>query len=262
LDVELIETRDGRVALLTLNRPDSLNALNPSLMRTLTETLQSIAEDESVGCVVLTGAGRGFCSGGDTRAIAKATNERAEGVEAKPRTTEERAQWLRRCAEASRLLHDMPKPTIAMINGPCAGAGLSMAGACDFRFAGASATFFGAFTSNGMPGDYGSSWVWTQVLGAAKARQLILLDEKRDAAAAHAFGIVDRLYANEALREETMKVAHVLASRPPSGLALAKANLNAAHTLAFDAYLDLESLNMMRGREALIAARKAATPES
>jgi 2-(1,2-epoxy-1,2-dihydrophenyl)acetyl-CoA isomerase len=257
LDDVLIEAVDSGVAVLTLNRPDSLNALNTDLMRRLVEGVRRATEDEAVRCIVLTGAGRGFCAGGDVKAIGQATEARVADAAPPRSTTEARTRWLRRSAEASRMLFEASKPVIAMINGACAGAGLSLAAACDFRFAAASAKFRPAFTANGMPGDYGGSWLWTRILGPSKARQLYLLDEKRDAAAALAFGLVDRVYEDTALEAETMQVAQALAALPPTGLAYAKANLNAALCEGFAASLDRESLNMMLARNALVEARRA-----
>jgi 2-(1,2-epoxy-1,2-dihydrophenyl)acetyl-CoA isomerase len=256
----LIEGVEDGVALLTLNRPDSLNALNPDLMRRLTDAVRAAADDEAVRCVVLTGAGRGFCAGGDLKAIGKAADARSTS-DAPPRSsTETRARWLRRSAEAARLLHEMPKPTIAMINGACAGAGLSLAAACDLRFAAQSARFRSAFTPGGMSGDYGGSWLWTQILGTAKARQLYFIDEKRDAEAALAFGLVDAVQPDETLHATVMGIARQLAALPGAGLAYAKANLNAALTENFAASLDRESLAMMLARNALVEERRRAAP--
>lgn len=264
-EIELLKVSHvGRVAVLTLNRPDSLNALTPPLMRALVETLQRLSDDEETRCVVLTGEGRGFCAGGDTRAIDKAAEERArEGAtpsmaaaNRRPQTTEHRARWLRRCAEASRLLHEMPKPTIAMINGPCAGAGLSLAAACDLRYAAKSAVFKPSFASHGLSGDYGGSWLWTRILGPSKARQLYFFDERRDADAALAFGLVDEVFDDDALREVTMQRATHLADWPGAGLAYAKVNLNAAIGENLSTSLDRESLGMMLSRNVLVEARR------
>lgn len=253
----LIERVEGQVAILTLNRPDTLNALNAELMRDLPGRLQRLAEDDAVRCVVLTGAGRGFCAGGDTRSISTLADQLVKGDKGRRGSTEYRTRWLRRCVEASRWLHEMPKPTIAMVNGPCAGAGMSLAAACDFRFAAASAKFVPAFLQFGMPGDYGGSWLWSRILGTAKARQLYLLGEHRDAAAALAFGIVDRIFADDMLEAETMAVAGQLAALPAAGIAYAKANLNAAESETFVQSLDRESLNMMLARNAITESRKA-----
>jgi 2-(1,2-epoxy-1,2-dihydrophenyl)acetyl-CoA isomerase len=258
-------SRVGRVSIVTLNRPESLNALNPPLMRTLVETLQKLSEDDEVRCVILTGAGKGFCSGGDVRAINKAVEDRlkeagpaaaAATAERRPQTTEHRARWLRRSAEASRILHEMPKPTIAMINGACAGAGLSLAAACDFRYAAASAIFRPSFSSNGLSGDYGGSWLWSRILGPSKARQLYFFDQRRDANSALAFGLVDEVFADEALAEVVLERATHLANLPGAGLAYAKVNLNAALNEGFTASLDRESLGMMLSRNVLVEARR------
>ena len=254
----LLETQSGKVLILCLNRPDSLNSLDAPLMKRLRDSVRAAAENDSVGCVVLTGSGKGFCSGGDVRAIQSAAKSRVESNASTPDSTDSRTRWLRRSAEVSQLLHEMPKPTIAMINGACAGAGLSLAAACDMRFAAQSSKFRPAFTSNGMPGDYGGSWLWTHILGTAKARQLYFLDELRDASQALAFGLVDRVIDDDALQRETLAVAERLAAAPAPGLAYAKANLNAALTENFASALDRESLSMMRARDVLVAARKAA----
>ncbi len=257
-------SRDGGVAMVMLNRPDVLNALNPSLMRGLAEMLGELAADEAVRCVVLTGAGRGFCAGGDVRAINKAADDRISAVPAgdgddsrrTAATTEQRANWLRRCAEASRLLHEMPKPTIAMINGACAGAGLSLAAACDFRYAAHSAVFRPSFLINGMSGDYGGSWLWTRILGTSKARQLYFYDQRRDARSALDFGLVDEIFADAELAGEVLARAHQLASLPGAGAAFAKANLNAACDESLSKSLDRDSQGMMLSREVLVEARR------
>ncbi len=253
----LLERIEGGVGILTLNRPDTLNALNAELMRNLPVALQALAENEAVRCVILTGAGKGFCSGGDTRSISTLADQLVKGEKGRRGTTEYRTRWLRRCVEAARWLHEMPKPTIAMVNGACAGAGMSLAAACDFRFAAASAKFVPAFLQFGMSGDYGGSWLWSRILGSAKARQLYLFGEKRNAAEALAFGIVDRVFADDALEAETMALANHLAGLSPAGVAYAKANLNAAESETLAQSLDRESLNMMLARNAITEARKA-----
>jgi 2-(1,2-epoxy-1,2-dihydrophenyl)acetyl-CoA isomerase len=254
----------GRTAVVTLNRPEALNALVPPLMRGLVDVLHKLAEDEEVRCVVLTGAGKGFCAGGDIRAINKAADERAKGsvtvslagANRRPQTTEHRARWLRRCAEASRLLHEMPKPTIAMINGACAGAGLSLAAACDFRYSAESAVFRPSFSAHGLSGDYGGSWLWTRILGASKARQLYFFDQRRDAQAALEFGLVDEVFLDDALSEAVMAKADYLANLPGAGIAYAKVNLNAALQEGLAASLDRESIGMMLSRNVLVEAKR------
>ena len=232
------DTEGGRI--LTLNRPDRLNALNDSIMAPLADMTADAARDPSVGCVIVTGAGRGFCSGGDLkgdRRSAEVTPEQGSGVE-------QGHQRLRSHMETSRLLHDMPKPTIAMVNGPVAGAGIGIAGACDLRFAGASATFLSAFDRIGGSGDFGSTWFWTKILGTAKARELMFLGEKFDAEKALSFGLYTRVFPDESLREETIKVAKRLAAGPRMGWRYMKANLNFAEDAQFEAHLEQEALFM------------------
>jgi 2-(1,2-epoxy-1,2-dihydrophenyl)acetyl-CoA isomerase len=256
----LIEEQEGSVAILKLNRPDSLNALDPDLMRAFLAAVTRVADDDRVSCVVITGAGRGFCSGGDRRASNQAAeaagNAREPLEEERAEALEQRIAWLRRSAEVTRILHRMPKPTIAMINGGCAGAGLSIAGACDLRFAAKSAKFVSAFTSIGMPGDYGGSWYWTAILGTAKARELYLLSDLLSSEEALEFGLVNRLFPDETLRAETMAIAQRIAALPGTGFAYAKENLNAALQEGLAASLDRESRNMMLARQALIEARR------
>lgn len=241
-DEILIENQSG-VRIITLNRPDRLNALTNSIMGPLADACADAARDGSVGCVVMTGAGRGFCSGGDLKADEKATTVSPPSQEHGGRT-EQGYTRLRGFMETSRLLHEMPKPTIAMINGPVAGAGIGIAGACDLRFAARSASFLTAFDRIGAGGDFGSTWFWTKILGTGMARELFLLGEKLSAEEAFARNIYTRLFEDEALREETLKAAHRLADGPRMGYRYMKQNLNNAEDFAFEAALDAEALNM------------------
>ena len=163
MEQELLESLSEGVVTLTLNRPERLNALSTPIMEGLLEALPRLAQDPAVGVVVLTGAGRAFCSGGDVKSMAEGSAER---------TAPEAVRQLRGRMEVSRLLHEMPKPTIAMVNGPAAGAGLSLALACDLRVAGQSAGFFTAFAKVGFSGDFGGSYFLTHLVGPAKAREL------------------------------------------------------------------------------------------
>ena len=240
---EILIDDDGGVRVITLNRPDRLNALTSYIMAPLADACADAARDASVGCVVVTGAGRGFCAGGDIKeggadkAVVAANSETGS-------RTEQGFTRLRGFMETARLLHEMPKPTIAMVNGPVAGAGIGIAGACDLRFAGRSATFLTAFDRIGASGDFGSTWFWTKILGTGVARELFLLGEKLTAEEAFAKGIYTRLLDDAALREETLKAAHRLADGPRMGFRYMKANLNNAEDFAFEAALDAEALNM------------------
>jgi 2-(1,2-epoxy-1,2-dihydrophenyl)acetyl-CoA isomerase len=235
-----------------------MNALDRRLMNALPEAVARAAENREVACVVLTGAGKGFCPGGDVGAINKAASAR-EAVKpaADPDGVERRIAWVRRSAEAARLLHEMHKPTIAMINGACAGAGLCLAGACDLRIAAASAVFASAFTRFGLPGDYGGTYFWTRILGTAKARELYLLGEKMDAARALEFGLVTRVVADAELRAATMAIARGFADGSRPAFAYAKRTLNAAENAALAEVMDLDSMSTILAREANARAKAA-----
>jgi 2-(1,2-epoxy-1,2-dihydrophenyl)acetyl-CoA isomerase len=252
-DTVLIEN-EGGVRIVTLNRPDRLNALNGEIMAPLADAVADAARDNAVGCVVVTGAGRGFCSGGDLKGDrgGPVAASREDGSR-----TEQGYARLRGFMETSRLLHEMSKPTIAMINGPVAGAGIGIAGACDLRFAGESATFLTAFDRIGAGGDFGSTWFWTKIVGTGVARELFLLGEKLTAAEAFAKGLYTRLFTDELLREETLKAAHRLANGPRVGFRYMKQNLNNAEDWAFEAQFDQEALNMGLSTQASGAIWKA-----
>lgn len=253
--LEVLVEKDEGVAIVTLNRPDRLNALTSSIMEQLRSAIISVAEDDGVGCVILTGSGRGFCAGGDLK---DGGRDRFEVTPEKGSRIEQSNAQLRRFMQSSELLHDMGKPTIAMINGPVAGAGVGLAGACDLRFAGESASFVTAFDRIGAGGDFGSSYFWTKILGTGVARELFLLSEKLSAQEAFAKGIYTKLFPDAELCAATLAVAHRLANGPRMGWRYMKANLNKAEAASFGDALDHEALNMTLSTTATGVIWKAA----
>lgn len=255
-------TRDGRVLVVTLNRPDRLNALTPQLHARLLATLQQAAGDPTVGAIVLTGAGRAFCAGGDMQQR-DATNpaERAS----RP-TLEERADGLLHHGETARLLHTMPKPTIAMINGAAAGAGFALALACDMRFAARSTVLTTSYVRVAMSGDLGVSYFLTKLLGSAKARELMFFSDKISAEEALRIGMVTRVEADAGLRDTTLQIATRLAEGPAVALRYIKQNILRAETGSLDEVIESEAFNMARcGRtqdvkEAVLAFREKRPP--
>jgi 2-(1,2-epoxy-1,2-dihydrophenyl)acetyl-CoA isomerase len=241
----LTELRD-RVLYLTLNRPDKLNAMSPSMMSGVLSSLQQAATDPAIGAVVVTGAGRGFCAGGDVSAMRNRNEAAAAGAET---TIEDRVAGLRRGEEASCLLHEMPKVTIAAINGPAAGAGLSLAMAADLRFAADNARLGTAFARVGFSGDYGGTWSLTQLVGSAKARELYFLPDMLDAAEALRIGLVNRVFPAASFRDEVHALARQVANGPTLAYRYMKANLNLALTHEFSELLDREAWGQtMTGR--------------
>ena len=236
---DLLEvTKDG-VALVTMNRPSRLNALSGPMLEAMLEALPRLGEDPGVGVVILTGAGRAFCAGGDVKAM-------AEGSEGGGANFEEKAQALRAAMEISRWLHEMPKPTIAMVRGPAAGAGLSLALACDLRIAGDTARFGTAFARVGYPGDFGGSFFLTQIVGTAKARELYFTADMLDAQEALALGLVNKVIPDAQLEEETFILAARLARGPRIAYRYMKRNLNAAEGGTLKDLLDLEAWHQTR----------------
>jgi 2-(1,2-epoxy-1,2-dihydrophenyl)acetyl-CoA isomerase len=212
----------------------------------LRDQLRALADDPAVRAVVLTGAGRGFCAGGDV------TSMTGEGGGGEPID-------LRSIMEVAELLCTMPAVTIAAVNGPCAGAGLSFAAACDLRYAARTAVFVSAFLRVGSSGDHGSAWVLTRAVGPARARELLLLGDRIDADRAAEIGLVSAVVDDRGLRAHVARVAAHVAGMPPTATRLMKQNLNDAVTLPLGAYLDAETERFGRcsGSDEAIAAAKA-----
>jgi 2-(1,2-epoxy-1,2-dihydrophenyl)acetyl-CoA isomerase len=233
---DLIETIEDGVATLTFNRPERMNALSTPIMEGLLHGLPRLAGDPGVRVIVLTGAGRAFCAGGDVKSMAEGGEERS-AAEATAR--------LRSRMEVSRILHELPKPTIAMINGPAAGAGLAFALACDLRIASASARLVTAFVKVGFSGDFGGSFFLTRLVGTAKARELYFTGRPVDAQEALSLGLVNRVVPDDQLADATMELARSLAQGPQIALSLMKRNLNCAESSGLAELLDLEAANQV-----------------
>lgn len=215
-----IELASG-VATLTFDRPEARNAANVAVLDALLAALRELAADESVRCVVLTGAGdRAFCAGGDVGEI-------AAGGELLPGRDQLVAQ-LRNWSESAVLLHEMPKPTLAVMNGVAAGAGLALALACDLRIASSTACFVTAFARIAMCGDFGGSWFLTHLVGPAKARELYYLSDEVSADEALRLGLVNRVVGSAELRARAGELAARLAAGPAQAYRLMKRHLNAA----------------------------------
>lgn len=227
---------DQHVATVTLNRPEKLNALNSELMDSLVPLVERLAADDEVRCVVVTGSGRGFCAGGDIGAM---SSGEALPMQQNP------VERLRRREEVSRLLHEMPKPTIAMVNGAAAGAGLSIALACDLRIAAESARFTTAFVKVGFSGDYGGTWMLQRLVGTAKARELYFTGDIIDAREAERIGMVNRTVPDDHLVPETRALAERIAKGPPIALARMKSNMNLGIGSDYSALLDAEAEGMI-----------------
>jgi len=233
----LMEAVKDGVLTLTMNRPERLNALNPEMLAGLHDALMRAAVDREIAVIILAGAGRAFCAGGDVKAM-------AEG--GRSETVDERAQGLRQRMEAARLLHEIPKPTIAMLRGAAAGAGLSLALACDLRIASETARLTTAFAKVALSGDFGGSYLLTQLVGPAKARELYLTSPIVSATEALALGLVTRIVADAELEDATQSLALSLARGPRVTLGYMKQNLNLAERAGLAEVMDAEALRHTR----------------
>ena len=242
---ELIETFSDGVATLTMNRPQARNAMSGPMMAAMTEALPRLAADKAVRCVVLTGAGGAFCAGGDVKGFAS----EAKPGDAKPSggfDLEGRAQGLRAGMELSRLLHEMPKPTLAAIPGPAAGAGFSLALACDMRIALDTAKLTTAFSKVGLSGDYGGSFFLPYIVGQAKARELYFSAPVLSGEQAADIGLVNQSASASDYEQLVAETASQLASLPTVAVGYMKKNLNAAYGGNLSDTFDREALHMVR----------------
>ena len=227
-----------RVATLTFNRPDKLNALSHDLIVGSIDCLKRWSLDPEIGAIVVTGAGRAFCAGGDVSMMAR------EGDE--PKTLEQQIDGLRLAQELSWLLYNSPKVTIAAVNGHAMGAGLGVCLACDLRIASDQAKFGTAYAKVGFGGDFGATWLLTRYAGAPKAKELFFLSEIIDATEAHRIGLVNRVVASESLSSQVAEIASRIAHGPLTSYRYMKANVNLAAVTDFRTMLDREAETHLR----------------
>ncbi len=236
----LAEVDDG-VAVLTMNRPDRRNAMSEAMITAMERMLAEVETDDAVGCVVLTGAGGAFCAGGDVKAMA----ERPAGDRTSSLDAVVHRQRLRQRGTSGRL-YQMPKPTIAAIGGPAAGAGLSLALACDLRYAVEGAVLTTAFAKVAFSGDYGGAWFLTRLVGSAKARELYYFSERLSATEAERLGIVNAVFPAADFEREVRELARRLAAGPRLAYRYMKENLNRAAGSELGDYMDIEVTHHIR----------------
>ncbi len=236
---ELHADLTDRVLTVTLNRPEARNALSPDLMFGLRRTLATYGDHPDVGAIVLTGAGKAFCAGGDVkRMAARKTGEQT--AEEKFREMQARHQ------ESAGVLTRLPVPTVAALPGAAAGAGLALALACDMRVAADTAFLTTGYAKIGLPGDYGAAWLLTRAVGPARARELMLTSERVTAERALAIGLVNRVTSPETLMEATLDLVRPLANGPRIAYGYIKANLDEALDIDHATAIDREAERMQR----------------
>ncbi|MET4575804.1 enoyl-CoA hydratase [Ottowia thiooxydans] len=235
---QLLFELDEGVLTLTMNRPERRNALSPEMCQMLEAQLQSTTSNSQVRAIVLTGAGDAFCSGGDVKAMASPANQNL--------SEDAKVEALKRRMHVAKLLHTISIPTIAKIRGSAAGAGLSLAMACDLRIASVGAKLSTAFGSVALSGDYGGSYFLTSLVGTAKARELYFLSTILDAEQAERIGLVNRVVNAKDLDAQVAALARSLAQGPSSAIAAMKSNLNVAMKGNLEASFDAEPAHHIR----------------
>ena len=222
---EVLTERDGAVLTITLNRPEVFNAFNAALHAALAAALEEAA-DPGVRAVVITGAGRGFCAGQDLKEFSEMPESIRERLEQTYHPN-------------IRAIRGLAKPVIAAVNGPCAGAGLSLACACDLRIAADTATFVPGFIGIGLVPDSGGSWFVHRLLGFARAFEWMTSNRKLTAAEAHAWGLVSEVTGDLPARAAALAAEY--AALPTRGIGLTKRLFEHAHTASLDEQLELEA---------------------
>jgi 2-(1,2-epoxy-1,2-dihydrophenyl)acetyl-CoA isomerase len=224
---EVLTDRDGGVLTITLNRPEVFNAFNAALHAALGEALDAAAAPE-VRAVVITGAGRGFCAGQDLKEFQEAPGSIRDRLEQTYHPN-------------IRRIRGLEKPVIASVNGPCAGAGLSLAAACDIRIASDAATFVPGFVGIGLIPDSGGSWFLHRLLGFARAFEWMTSNRRLTAAEAHAWGLVSEVVEAAALPARSAELAAGYAAAPTRAIGLTKRLFEHAATASLEEQLELEA---------------------
>ncbi|HYK07411.1 MAG TPA: enoyl-CoA hydratase-related protein [Gaiellaceae bacterium] len=224
---EVLSERDGAVLTITLNRPDVFNAFNAALHARLHEALEE-ARSSDVRAVVITGAGRGFCSGQDLKEFQEAPGSIRDRLEQTYHPN-------------IRLIRALEKPVIAAVNGPCAGAGLSLAAACDIRIASDAATFVPGFIGIGLIPDSGGSWFIHRLLGFARAFDWMTTNKRLSATEAEAWGLVAEVVEADRLAAHVAEVAATFAALPTRAIGMTKRLFDHAYDATLEEQLELEA---------------------
>ena len=258
---ELLCHRHSRVAVITLNKPAKKNALGDILTPALRRTLLEVEADPAVGCVMLTGAGDAFCSGGDVSGMGG-----GKAAVPAPAPQDRVAELLMKQVTLTQRIHELKKVTIAALPGVAAGAGLSIALACDLRIASDNAFVVTAFRNIGLSGDYGASWFLPRLIGMAKAKELYYTAERVYAAECERIGLFNRVFSQETFRADALAYAAHIADGPTNALGRMKVNLNAGadqslrDSLALEAQHLIESMQDPEAREAISAFMEKRPP--
>lgn len=263
---ELLCRIEDRVGIITLNKPHKKNALGDILTPALRRALVTLEEDDRVGCVMITGTGDAFCSGGDVSGMgggSQAVRSSQPAVSKKDRI----AELTHKQETLTLRIYQLAKVTVAALPGAAAGAGLSIALACDLRVAASSAFVTTAFRNIGLSGDYGGSWFLPRLIGLAKAKELYYTADRVDAEEGARLGIFNKVFPEDTFRQDALAYAAGIANGPTNALGRMKKNLNQGmdQSLRESLLLEAQHLIMSSGdgeaKEAISAFMEKRTPE-
>jgi 2-(1,2-epoxy-1,2-dihydrophenyl)acetyl-CoA isomerase len=248
----LIYDKQDHVATVTLNRPERLNALSRPLQLEILEAAKEVRGDDDVWAVIVTGAGRGFCSGADI------SGPRPAGERATPPQNQllDEFHWV---GDQAMAIYNLDKPTIAAMNGVCAGAGMSLALSCDLRVGSENARFRSVFLERNLSPDSGMSWFLTRILGYSRAIDLILTSRDVAADEAYRMGLLDRLVPHDKLMDEAVALAHQITQWPPVAVRAAKRVTQQNLNKNLEDGLRNEAYHLEYGRKASNDAKEALT---
>lgn len=242
---DLLGRVQGNVAVLTFNRPDRRNALSDAMYHGFDTALRAIGDNPEIRVVMITGAGGAFCAGGDVKSMNE-SNQSVEQREAPPGSLDERVAYLRQRQEmVSLAIHRLPKPVVAAIPGPAAGAGLSIALSADLRVAAPDAFVVTAFAGVGASGDFGGSWFLTHLVGAAKAKELYFRSPRIDIREAQKLGIINSVLEDDDFEAAAVRYCQEIADQAPLAITRMKENINRAGRVDLQEALHEEAANMV-----------------
>ena len=240
---QLLAHIHGDVGILTLNRPESKNALSDELTPALRKQISKLNEDSRIKILIITGAGDAFCAGGDVKSM---NSDKDKGWTEKKPEEETINELQEKQITLTSALYNFSKPTIAVLPGAAAGAGLSIALSCDFRFASKSAFAIGGYGKIALTGDYGITWLLTKLVGPAKSKDILFSNRKIYTDEGLKIGIFDKIFDNEILLKESIEYAKHIGTFSPLALKVMKKNINNSSEINLIQALDQEAIDLIK----------------
>jgi len=240
---QLLAHIHGDIGILTLNRPESKNALSDELTPALRKKISELNGDSRIRSLIITGAGDAFCAGGDIKSM----NSDKDKVWTEKKPEEETISELQeKQITLTSALYNFSKPTIAVLPGAAAGAGLSIALSCDFRFASKNAFAIAGYGKIALTGDYGITWLLTKLVGPAKSKDILFSNRKIYTDEGLKFGIFDKIFDNEILLKESIEYAKHIGTFSPLALKTMKKNINNSSEINLNQALDQEAIDLIK----------------